>query len=234
MWWAISAGPLFSRNPGELFSPLRPALSAGFFSSRYRDLGRPPELAQAARPSPWCLELGRSSRGPEPRSVARVSRPGRPGSVTFNQAAVRQLPHAINLLIQLSSGFAGLLPGACNSGRAPWCRPGGYQELDQAVTRSSRVCMSLGRAPWCLYIWPQTPGRRAGPSSAELVPGAWSELPGPSSLVLGSGPLSAQQNRGPRTRVQKTGRVASCAGLGPISHAKCCLEQNWVPFSGQH
>ena len=106
--------------------------------------------------------------------MALVSRPLSRALVTFNQVAVPQLTHAINLLIRLNSGFAGLLPSARNSGRAPRCST-------RCSTRCSRVCMSLVRAPWCLYIWPQTRGRRAGPSSAELVrPGRapWCELPG--------------------------------------------------------
>jgi hypothetical protein len=201
----------FSRNPGELFPPFRPALSAGFFSPRYRDLGRPPELAQSGRLLPWRAIPGPRTGPLRPRSVARVSRPGRPGSVTFNQAAVRQLPHAINLLIQLSSGFAGLLPGARNSGRAPWCVFAytckhrarrlalGSRSLVRAPSSLVLAARPAARAPWCTDRGPFPPGK----------------------------------NRGPGTRVQKTGRVASCAGLGPISHAKCCPKQNWAPLSGQ-
>jgi hypothetical protein len=46
-------------------------------------------------------------------------------------------------------------------------------------------------------------------------------------------PGSRPANPVPGTGVQKTGRVASCAGFSPISHAKCCSKQNWVPFSAQ-
>jgi len=192
--------------------------------------------------------------------VARVSRPGRPGSVTFNQAAVQQLLNAIKLLIRLSSGFAGLLLGARNSGRAPrsstrrlpGARPGGYQELDQAVTRSSTRRLPGARPGGyqelaCLYVpgpsslvfvylatntrppsWSEL--RRAGawclvrapPSwsdqAAEPAPGARSELPGPSSLVLGSGPQLARQK--PRARDQ-----------GPKNRPGRELRRPWPDFT---
>ncbi len=54
-------------------------------------------------------------------------------------------------------------------------------------------------------------------------------LPGARFGAPGARPASP----GPGTGVQKTGRVASCAGFSPISHAKCCSKQNWVPLSAQ-
>lgn len=156
---------------------------AAFFSPRYPIDGRPPEPVQAARPSPWCLNPGGPSRPLEPWFVARVSRPLARALVTFNQVAVPQLTHAINLLIRLNSGFAGLLPGARNSGRAPRCS-----------TRCSTRWLPGARpgrraGAWCLVRGPPSWSDQA----AELVPGARTGTPFRPAKTEGHGPGAKKQ-----------------------------------------
>jgi len=58
--------------------------------------------------------------------------------------------------------------------------------------------------------------------------------PGPRRADPRSGSLFPDRGARPGDRGPKNGPGRAGAGFGPISHAKCCSEQNWVPFSSQH
>jgi len=82
--------------------------------------------------------------------------------------------------------------------------------------RAALVPGTVARVTWCATWWPSTwwpwtwclvPGP-AALVAADLVPGPWAAPPGARALVPAGPP------RGPGD--QKTGRVAGCAGLGPV------------------
>jgi hypothetical protein len=154
-------------------------------------------------------------------------------------------------LLQLLQLFAQLLPGGRRPGgralvavaRGPWpptwCR-GPPADLGAQLVPGAgdRVCVCV---TWCLvFVYsvhkqgPASCGRRPGAGdrgprylvralvAVDLVPGP--ALPGARALVRAL--VAADRPRG--AGAQKTGRVASCAGISPFSHAKFHVKQ----FSG--
>ena len=171
---------------------------------------------------------GRGRCGPGPGRIARIRSafPVVSGALFLSQA--RPLGGLFFALVSQKVDAAEL-PQA---GRLlPWRAIPGPRAGPPRPWPVARVSRPLARV--CMYM--QTRGRLEQLLAVVLVTAnreleqLLAALPGARFGAPGARPASP----GPGTGVQKTGRVASCAGFSPISHAKCCSKQNWVPFSDQ-